>query len=68
MTKLLVVNLQNPQETRYYNPKDIGVFMWGRRLGNYPMFSVSDDGSMKQIELTSADVQEIETQVMEQLK
>jgi hypothetical protein len=68
MTKLLVVNLQNPQETKYYNPKDIGVFMWGRRLSNYPMFAVSDDGIMKQIELTSADVQEIKTQVMEQLK
>jgi hypothetical protein len=37
-------------------------------LSNYPMFAVSDDGIMKQIELTSADVQEIETQVMEQLK
>ena len=36
--KLLVVNLQNPNETKYYNPKDIGVFMWGRRLSNYPMF------------------------------
>ena len=66
--KLLVVNLQNPNETKYHNPKDIGVFMWGRRLSNYPMFAVSENGEMKQIALESADVMEIENQVMEQLK
>ena len=66
--KLLVVNLQNPNETKYHNPKDIGAFMWGRRLSNYPMFSVSDDGTMKPIVLESADVMEIKKQVMEQLK
>ena len=66
--KLLVVNLQNPNETKYHNPKDIGAFMWGRRLSNYPMFSVSDGGTMKQIVLTSGDVMEIKKQVMEQLK
>ena len=66
--KLLVVNLQNPNETKYHNSKDIGAFMWGRRLSNYPMFSVSDDGTMKPIVLESADVMEIKKQVMEQLK
>ena len=66
--KLLVVNLQNPNETKYHNPEDIGAFMWGRRLSNYPMFVVSDDGTMKQIVLESADVMEIKKQVMEQLK
>lgn len=66
--KLLVVNLQNPNETKYRNPKDISAFMWGRRLSNYPMFAVSENGEMKQIVLESADVMEIEKQVMEQLK
>ena len=66
--KLLVVNLQNPNETKYRNPKDISAFMLGRRLSNYPMFAVSDDGTMKQIVLTSGDVMEIKKQVMEQLK
>ena len=66
--KLLVVNLQNPNETKYHNPKDIGAFMWGRRLSNYPMFAVSANGEMKQIVLESADVMKIENQVMEQLK
>jgi len=39
-----------------------------RRLSNYPMFAVSENGEMKQIVLESADVMEIEKQVMEQLK
>jgi hypothetical protein len=66
--KLLVVNLQNPNETKYHNPKDIGVFMWGRRLSNYPMFAVSENSEMKQIVLESSNVMEIEKQVMEVLK
>lgn len=66
--KLLVVNLQNPNETKYHSPKNIGAFMWGRRLSNYPMFAVNENGEMKQIVLESADIMEIEKQVMEQLK
>jgi hypothetical protein len=66
--KLLVVNLQNPNETKYHNPKDVGAFMLGRRLSNYPMFAVDENGEMKQIVLESAGVMEIEKQVMEQLK
>jgi len=42
--------------------------MLGRRLSNYPTFAVSENGEMKQIVLESADVMEIEKQVMEQLK
>ena len=66
--KLLVVNLQNPNETKYHNPKNISTFMLGRSLSNYPMFAVSENGEMKQIVLESADVMEIKKQVMEQLK
>lgn len=66
--KLLVVNLQNPNETHYHHPKSIGIFMLGRRLSNYPMFAVNENGEMKQIVFESADVMEIEKQVMEQLK
>jgi hypothetical protein len=66
--KLLVVNLQNPNETKYHNPKNIGVFMWGRRISNYPMFAVGKNGEMKQIVLKSADIMEIKNQVMEELK
>jgi len=66
--KLLVVNLQDPSQTKYHNPKDIGVFMWGRRLSNYPMFSVDENGTMKPIVLNSADCNVITEQVLEQLK
>jgi hypothetical protein len=66
--KLLVVNLQDPSQTTYRNPKDIGVFMWGRRLSNYPMFSVDENGTMNPIVLNSADCNVITEQVLEQLK
>ena len=66
--KLLVVNLQNPSDTKYHNPKQIGIHLWGRRLSNYPMFAVDENGMMKQIVLTSSDSREIQKQVMEQLK
>lgn len=66
--KLLVVNLQNPNDTKYHNPKNIGVFMLGRRLSNYPMFAVSKNGEMKQIVLESTDVMEIQKQVMGAIK
>lgn len=66
--KLLVVNLQDPTQTQYYNPEEIGIFMWGRRLSNYPMFSVGENGIMNPIVLTSADCNAITEEVMEQLK
>ena len=66
--KLLVVNLQDPSQTTYRNPKNIGVFMWGRRLSNYPMFSVDENGTMNPITITTGDVIELQEQVLEQLK
>jgi hypothetical protein len=68
--KLLVVNLQDPSQTKYRNPKDIGVFMLGRRLSNYPMFSVDENGTMNPITITTCynDVIELQKQVLEQLK
>jgi hypothetical protein len=66
--KLLVVNLQDPSQTTYRNPKDIGSFMWGRRLSNYPMFSVDENGTMNPITITTGDVIELQEQVLEQLK
>ena len=66
--KLLVVNLQDPSQTKYRNPKDIGVFMLGRRLSNYPMFSVDENGTMNPITITTGDVIELQEQVLEQLK
>lgn len=65
--KLLVVDLQSPNETHYHDPNTIGAFLLGRRLSNYPMFAVKDDGTMKKIVVDSADVTEIEKQVLEQL-
>lgn len=65
--KLLVVDLQNPTKTHYHDSNTIGAFMLGRRLSNYLMFAVKDDGTMKKIVVDSADVTEIQKQVLEQL-
>jgi hypothetical protein len=66
--KLLVVDLQNPNRTKYHNPNDIDSFFWGRHLINYPMFTVSENGELKQIVLETADVTEIKKRVMDELK
>ena len=66
--KLLVVNLQNPCDTKYHNPKRIGSYLWGRRLSNYPMFAVDENGNMNPIVVNAGDVIELQKQVLEQLK
>jgi hypothetical protein len=66
--KLLVVNLQNPDQTSYRNPKYIGSFMLGRHLSNYSIFAVGDDGTMKQIVFESADVMKMQEKVIETLE
>ena len=42
--------------------------MWGRRLSNYPMFSVDENRTMNPITITTGDVIELQEQVLEQLK
>ena len=52
--RLLVINLQNPAQTRYRNPKDIGTWMRGRRLSNYRFFTLNDNGGLVPIVITDA--------------
>ena len=66
--KLLIVSLKYPEETTYFTPEKVDVFMWGRRLSEYAFLTVSDDGTIKQIILKSADITDIKTQIMEELK
>lgn len=61
--KLLIVNLQTPKESKYRSPKDIGVWMWGRRMSNYAMFAVSDDGSISRIIPDCAEITTIQNAV-----
>jgi hypothetical protein len=42
--------------------------MWGRKLSEYAFLAVSDDGIIKPIILKSADIKDIKTQVLEDLK
>jgi|688.fasta_scaffold51643_8 hypothetical protein len=67
-TKLLVVNLQDPSKTKYWNAKNIGVFMLGRRLSNYKLFVVDQTGNMKPVVITNADILLIQQQVLDMMK
>ncbi len=58
--KLLVINLQNPCDTKYRSPKTIGSFMWGRMIDNYPMFTVDGKGNMMRIYFDTSEVTEIQ--------
>ncbi|MCK5020160.1 MAG: hypothetical protein KAS32_24190 [Candidatus Peribacteraceae bacterium] len=59
--KLLVVNLQNPGETKYHDPKKIGSWMLARRLSNYRMFTLNDNCGLVPIVINDgADVMEIQ--------
>ena len=60
--KLLLVNLQNPGNTRYQNPKTVGSYLLGRRLSNYIVFVVRD-GELNQIDLVSGDCFAIQNQI-----
>jgi hypothetical protein len=66
--KLLVVHLNEPSKTHYHDPEKIGSWFLGKQLSHYPLFVVDDNKHMKHIVLTSSDVHEIQSQVMEQLK
>lgn len=61
--KLLVVNLKNPNESNYVDPENIDVFMLERRISDYSLFVVNDNGSIKPIILKSSDIKEIKIQV-----
>lgn len=60
--KLLLVNLQNPDRTRYWNPKTVGSYLLGRRLSNYAVLVVQD-GKLNQIDLVSGDCNVIQEQI-----
>lgn len=68
MLKLLVVDLKNPEQTKYQDPKKIGAFMLGRKFSGYSMYGVDEDGTMTPIKITSInDVMDLQYEVMEQL-
>ena len=60
--KLLIVNLQNPEQTKYRTSKGIGGWFLGRRLSNYGVFIV-DNGVFTKIEFTSSDCPDIQAVV-----
>jgi len=60
--KLLVVNLQNPEQTKYRTPKGIGSWFLGRRLSNYGVFVV-EGGVFTQLIFNSADPSQIQETV-----
>ena len=68
MLKLLVVDLKNPEQTKYQDPKKISAFMLGRKFSEYPMYGVDESGTMTPIKITSInDTIDLQYEVMEQL-
>jgi hypothetical protein len=66
--KLLIVSLKQPEKSTYFNPEKVDTFMWGKRLSEYAFLAVRDDGTIKPIILKSAEITDIKTQIMEELK
>lgn len=66
--KLLIIDLERPDESRYMNPDKVDCFFWGRYVDKYPMFAVADDGAMTPIIVTSADIHVIKQQVRVQFE
>jgi len=66
--KLLVINLQNPSKTHYHNKKDIGMWMWGKRISNYKMFVLDEENNLVEIKLESSNIFEIQKKVNEAMK
>lgn len=60
--KLLVINKQNPRESRYYPPKEIGAYLWGRRISNYILMLV-DNNLYTVIEISNSEVMNIQAKV-----
>ena len=58
--KLLIVNRQDPAKSHYHSPKDIGVWLWGRRLSNYLVFVVKPDGIAEQIIFEIVEITKIQ--------
>lgn len=61
--KLLVVDLRNPNKTKYLNPKKAGTWMWGRSPSSHKLFTVDGEGNITQILLKDSEVKTIQTAV-----
>ncbi|AEC53193.1 hypothetical protein SCRM01_247 [Synechococcus phage S-CRM01] len=61
--KLLLVNLKAPVDSVYVNPEKVGVYMLGRPITRYAIFAVCDDNTMHRIEITSAEITELQKEV-----
>jgi len=66
--KLLVVNKLYPEGSSYVLSKSIGSYMLGRRLIDYAIFIVNENKEMTEVIPKSADIHEIQEQVLEAMK
>ena len=65
--KLLLVNLQDPTKTKYMSPRQIAIFLLGRRISNYSILKVQNE-STDQIVITNGDIGLIEKQLTEAMR
>jgi len=66
--KLLVINKQNPGQSKYRSPKTIGGWTWNKRLSNYIFMLVDGDKPPVIVEPRSNLVNEIQDQFNEIFK
>lgn len=63
--RILVVNLQSPGASRYIRPSEVGSFLYGRSLADYPVFVVSCDGAMRRVELSENSLDSVQRKISE---
>lgn len=61
-TQILIVDLENPEETHYRDSKTVGYWFLGRRLSDYMIFAVNDR-KVTRVFFKSPDIKDIQQAV-----
>ena len=62
LNKLLVINKSDLKKTMFINPKNIGNFLWGKRISNYILIHLKD-GYEEIVKLDSNECDLIQGQI-----
>lgn len=65
MTELLLVDLGDPSQSRWFDPKFAGAYMLGKDINFYRFFTFDDSYHLREIVMFSADAMEIQRRVKE---
>ena len=62
LNKLLIINKSDLKKTMFINPKNIGIFLGGKRMSNYILIHLKD-GNEEIVKLDSNECDLIQNQV-----